>query len=176
MQTQSIKRRLCGDLGRLLEYPVQDYHSSVLALAEQVLPLSGESADLLKLFFSRMKRMNLEQCQEYYVQTFDLMPQCALYLSVHLFGEESFKRAELMAGLKKVYVERGQHQMEELPDHLAIVLRQSLSFDDHEWSELVHMCILPALPIMIKKLENNANPYALILKAVKELLMERAHV
>lgn len=116
--------------------------------------------------------------QEYYVQTFDLMPSCSLYISVHLFGEESFKRAELMAGLRGAYESRGVCATTELPDHLAVVLRQSPRLTDEEWSELVHLCLLPALTIMIRKLEKGANPYSFLLKTLQALFvgMEKTHV
>ncbi len=111
-------------------------------------------------------------CQEHYVQTFDVMPQCSLYLSIHLFGEESFNRAELMAGLKGVYERHHAFEMTELPDHLGVVLKQNALFEDDEWAELVSMCLLPAIPKMIGELEKRGNSYALILKAVQALLEE----
>ena len=110
--------------------------------------------------------------QEYYVQTFDLTPHCPMYLSVHLFGEESFRRSELMVGLKNAYERHGVFELTELPDHLAVILKWNQLLNAEEWSELVSMGLLPMLPKMIAKLEKWNNPYALVLKAVQALLME----
>ena len=178
MESQVSEGQLCAQLGALLEYPVDDAWDIWKATAGQIEPISGQSCVHLNSFYAKMKRMELGMRQEYYVQSFDLMPKCSLYLSVHLFGEESFKRAEFMAGLKSVYEKHGVSGMTELPDHLAVILKQRALFDEEEWSELVAMCLLPALPKMIGALEKCENPYALVLKAVQALLveMEKAHV
>ena len=178
MENQNFKRQSLEQIGIFLEYPADDFRQRLVLLADQVNPLSEQASNYLKGFIEKMKRMDLAMWQEYYVQTFDLMPQCSLYISVHLFGEESFKRAELMAGLKGIYDNRGVTTMAELPDHLAVVLRHNAVLDDEEWAEFVTMCLMPALPIMIKKLEKNANPYSLVLKSIQELLVgvEKAHV
>ncbi len=178
MDNQDLKRQLCEQIGTFLEYPANDFREILLISAGQIELVSRQASIYLQDFFSRMKRMDLAMWQEYYVQTFDMMPQCSLYISVHLFGEESFKRAELMAGLKSVYEGRGAAASTELPDHLAVVLKQNAFLNDEEWSEFVTMCLLPVIPIMIKKLEKNANPYSLILKSIPELFVgaENVHV
>jgi nitrate reductase molybdenum cofactor assembly chaperone len=178
VDTQILKRQLCVQVGAFLEYPVNDFREMLQISAGQIEPVSWKASSYLKDFFARMKRMELEMWQEYYVQTFDLMPRCSLYISVHLFGEESFKRAELMAGLKSAYERQGALETTELPDHLAVILKQNILLNDEEWSEFVAMCILPALPVMISKLEKNGNPYAFVLKTIQELLVEveKAHV
>lgn len=172
MQIQIKKQVIFEELGDLLEYPLYDFREELLEISEHVESISSSAADRLKDFYSRMKRMELEMWQEFYVQTFDLTPVCSLYISVHLFGEESFKRAELMAGLKKVYEKNYQGSSTELPDHLAVILGNNALFSKEEWQELVKMCLLPAIPSMIKKLEAAQNPYSLILKTVQELLAE----
>ena len=173
-----LKQQLCAQLGRGLEYPDHDTREALLAAAAGIAPVSDEAAKHLQDFLAKMKRMELEMWQEYYVHTFDLMPKCSLFLSVHLFGEESFKRAELMAGLKGVYERRGPFGSTELPDHLAVILKQSALFSEEEWSELVSMGMVPALAKMIGLLEKDNNPYLCILKAVQVLLvrLEQAHV
>ncbi len=178
METPDLKQQLCAQLGACLEYPAHNTRDMLQAAADQMGSISVEASDDLKKFLSKMKRMELEMWQEYYVQSFDLMPKSSLYLSVHLFGEESFKRSELMAGLKGVYEKHSVFEMTELPDHLAVILKKNLLFNEEEWSELVSLCLLPALSGMIKLLEKSSNPYALILKAIQIFLvkMEKVHV
>ncbi|MBI5415805.1 MAG: molecular chaperone TorD family protein [Candidatus Omnitrophica bacterium] len=178
MKTQDLKRELCGRLGSFLEYPGDGPRDIARAAEVAVESGSEAAAAFLHGFSAEMDAMEPWMRQEHYVRTFDVMPKCPLYLSVHLFGEESFKRAELMTGLKTVYERHNRFEMTELPDHLALVLKNNEIFEDEEWAELVSMCILPALPKMIRGLEKCGNSYALVLKAVQALLMERekAHV
>lgn len=176
MKTQDLKRALCGLLGSLLEYPAADSRD-IQQTMNAAIECDGETAAVyLKDFLSAMNTMDLATRQEHYVRTFDVMPKCSLYLSVHLFGEENFKRAELMTGLKNVYERHNRFDMSELPDHLALVLKNNDLFEDEEWRELVTLAILPALPRMVRGLEISDNPYALVLKAIQALLMEREKV
>ncbi len=176
MLTASSKRQLYSALGSWLQYPAVDTVQQGRDLADRLGPLSGQAWGYLESFLDRTSVMSLSQRQEHYVQTFDLMPQCSLYVSVHLFGEESFKRAELMAGLKRVYDSHGVIDTTELPDHLALLLLNNAHFSDEEWHELVSMAILPAIIKMIDNLDKRDNPYALALKAVRALLIERERV
>ncbi len=178
MERHSSTRGLYAQLGNCLEYPAERTREICLTTAGQIELFSGQASSYLKTFLVKMKRMELEMWQEFYLQTFDLMPKCSLYLSVHLFGEESYKRAELMAGLKNSYERHQAFEMTELPDHLAVVLKQNALLDEEEWSDLVSMCILQALPKMVSQLEEGNNPYALILKTIQEFLVEveKAHV
>lgn len=178
METLSLKRQFYSTLGSLLQYPSAGTVEQGKELTSRLGPLSEQAQGYLESFFDRTKTMTLSQRQEHYVQTFDLMAQCSLYVSIHLFGEESFKRAELMAGLKRVYDSHGVVGTTELPDHLALLLLNNALFPEDEWHELVAMAILPAIIKMIDNLEKRNNPYALALKAVHTLLIERerAHV
>lgn len=178
MEPQGLKKQWCTQLGSCLEYPVNDSRETLQSLIQQIASVRDPACIYLKEFLSQMETMELSKRQEYYVQSFDLTPHCSLYLSVHLFGEESFKRSELMVGLKGAYEKHGAIPITELPDHLAVVLKQNALLSEEEWSEIVSMCILPVLPKMIVKLERFNNPYALVLKAVQALLMgmEKVHV
>lgn len=169
-------RTTCARIAEFLEYPTADFREQLKNLSIELDQVYGERKNYLKEFYSKMKRMDLAMWQEFYVQTFDLLPSCCMYISVHLFGEENFKRAELMSGLKSIYESRGGGPITELPDHLAVILKQNACLDDEEWRELNSYCLSPALKSMIQQLEKNNNPYALLLKSVKELLIETEKV
>ena len=175
--TNDPVREVCVRLGRFLEYPVTDFREDVLVCAQEIEPVSERAAECLKRFYSRIKRMELSLWQEYYVRSFDLMPSCPLYLSVHLFGVESFKRAELMAGLSEAFGCQAE-PFRELPDHLAVVLTKNRLLSEEDWGELVAMCLVPALGGMIKQLKQEENPYSLILEAIQDLFVgvEKSHV
>lgn len=178
MLTANTKRQFYGSLGSLLQYPTVSTEGECAGLIGRLEDVSAQAGAYLREFLQRIQAMTLAERQEQYVSTFDLLAQCSLYVSVYLFGEESFKRAELMAGLKRVYDSHGVVGATELPDHLAVVLKHNDLFSDEEWHELVAMAVLPAIIKMTANLEKRDNPYALVLKAVHSILTERekAHV
>lgn len=159
-------------LSSLLEFPHETPTNIIDDLIRDLGNSRGQAMQQLQQFSDKMRRMDLAMRQEFYVQTFDLTAYGCLYISVHLFGEESFKRSELMAGLKDVYSRAGLPPSTELPDHLAVILRHQAIFTPDEWRDCVTLCLLPALEIMIKKHEKIANPYSLVLAVVKDLLIE----
>ncbi len=174
-QTADLRRDLCAGLGVCLEYPGDGSREAAQTTGGRLAPVSAQAAAHMKEFCAWICAMDLGPWQEHYVRTFDVMPQCAPYLSVHLFGEENFRRADLMAGLKGVYERQGPCGLAELPDHLAVVLKQNALFGEEEWEELASLCLLPVLAKMLGELEKNANPYALVLKAVRAVLSEEGH-
>lgn len=178
METPTSKQAIYVWLGSFLEYPTSDLREAYEGFASRLDSECPEASPLMKDFFVQMSSFDLSMRQEHYVQTFDVMPKCSLYLSVQLFGEESFKRAELMAGLKCAYEKHKTFEMTELPDHLSVVLKQNALFNEEEWAELVSMCILPALPKIARDLKANQNPYALVLKVVETIMLklEKVHV
>lgn len=173
MKTQELQREALVWIGSLLEYPKEQHHAALPTVALEIALQYDNVAKCLKDFFAEINAMSFEARQEHYVRTFDVFPVSSLYLSVHLFGEESFKRSELMTGFKAVYDQHPEVVMTELPDHLGVVLTHNEWFKEEEWQELVTMCLLPALPKMMQRLEKGKNPYALLLKATQMILMEK---
>lgn len=124
----------------------------------------------LDRFMTATETWSPEKLQEAFTRAFDISPQCVPYLSVFLFGEESFKRAELMTGLKAAYENAGFDCGPELPDHLAVVLRFAAAFEPEEWAELMCWCVPGPLKAMIAGLEKAGNPYVHVLMAVRAVL------
>lgn len=171
-----LKQSLYTWFGSFLEYPEANLCESHELFATEVERDHPEAFLYLKEFLRLMSSFDISMRQEHYVQTFDVMPRCSLYLSVQLFGEESFKRAELMAGLKSAYEKHQVYEMVELPDHLAVILKNNDVFKDEDWAELVSMCILPALPGLIGELEKSKNPYSLLLKAIRVFMKQQEKI
>ena len=128
------------------------------------------AARQLDRFLDRARSLGPERLQEVHGRTFELSPSCVPYLSVHLFGDGSFRRARLMAGLAESYHRAGFDRGGELPDHLGLVLRFAPHMDGDEWRELVRFCLVPALPSIAAGLEGTDNPYRHVLEAVRLLL------
>lgn len=135
-------------MARLLEYPTgQDYTAFSPALAA----------------------LSQDEREELYTATFDVTPACVPYVSIHLFGEENFKRGEFMAALRARYTAAGLETCGELPDHLSVLLRFLAQTDETERRELVQFCLLGPLGKMIASLSDE-NPYHALLEAVREVL------
>lgn len=153
------------------EHPEGDLLERV-ADARDLLRAAGRTgaAAALSRFLDRARALGPERLQEVHGRTFELSPSCVLYLSVHLFGDGSFRRAHLMAGLAESQARAGFERGGELPDHLAVVLRFAPEMDGEEWRELVRFCLVPALPSIASGLEGTDNPYRHVLEAVRLLL------
>jgi nitrate reductase assembly molybdenum cofactor insertion protein NarJ len=153
-------------LGRLLSYPTVDF--------DDVLDLAKESVDSLHLlaFRNAIHPLTHDEREELYTATFDVTPRCVPYTSIHLFGEENFKRGEFMAALHSQYEQVGFDTFGELPDHLAVLLRYASTLGEPARRELVEFCMLRPLEKITQSLPED-HPYLHILNAVDETL--RAH-
>jgi len=145
-------------LASLLEYPGPGFED-LLAPAESV---SGG-------FVRAMRARTEGEREELFSATFDINPSCVPYAGIHLFGEENFKRGELMAALFARYSETGFATNGDLPDHLANLLRFAAGADDAERRELAVFCILGPLQKMIASLDAT-NPYRELLEDVQAAL------
>lgn len=153
---------------RLFEYPGADYLEVVRALQLELETSCPEAAPDLARFSANLAPRRFAEIEELYFRTFDLAAQCAPYVSVHLFGEESFKRAELMTALAEAYAGAGLARGTELPDHLAVVLKQASTLP--EWQELSSECLLRAVAGMGDESEKAQNPYQHVFAALFTLL------
>lgn len=161
-------RRAVAALGVLLAYPRRERFATDLARAEGRLLEAGatEAAETLEAFERAAVRKTFDELQDLYTRTFDLTPVCAPFLSVHLFGQESFRRARLMTGLEETYRSGGFDRGTELPDHLAVVLGAAEAFSEDEWAELVEHVLARPLARMKGALDLK-NPYRHLLEAVR---------
>lgn len=113
--------------------------------------------------------------KELYTTTFDMQPVCYPYLGYQLFGE-SYKRGAFMAQLNEAYHTIGYSAVQELPDHVAIVLRY-LGLDatnrQHDFCQaLINEGLIPAMEKMLKVFgEGSENPYFGLLSALHLFLV-----
>lgn len=167
-------RHAAAAIGALFAYPRQERFAARLARAEGRLLAAGEdeAAAALDAFERAVARLSFQELQDLYTRTFELSPSCVPYLSVHLFGQESFRRARLMTGLEEAYGKAGfdrASEGNELPDHLGVVLRAAAVFSEEEWRELIEMAMARPLAKMAGALDPK-NPYRHLLEAVRRLL------
>lgn len=108
--------------------------------------------------------------EEVFVGTFDVTPRCVPYASIHLFGEENFKRGEFMAALRARYAEVGFETGGELPDHVGTLLRFAAAIGEEERADLCRHVLLGPLGRMSAALDAE-HPYRPILEAAREVLL-----
>ncbi len=150
----------------ILEYPTLALYECFEECISLLLDWNSEAAKLLKKFEFFLARVALTQMQEIYTRTFDLQPACYPYVGHHLFGED-YRRGLFMAGLKRQYLSRDFSAGQELPDHLAVILRfLTKPSGDNENHELIHECLIPALEKMLMGLREEDNPYRGVLQAL----------
>jgi len=155
-------------LARLLEYPAWSNADTLVRAV--VLPDDSADKSVRVTEFARaFAALSQDEREELYTATFDVTPTCVPYVSIHLFGEEHFKRGEFMAALSARYAKAGFETRGELPDHLSALLRFLAQTDEAERRELVRFCLLGPLNKMIAALAEE-NPYRALLEAVREVL------
>jgi nitrate reductase assembly molybdenum cofactor insertion protein NarJ len=166
-----MSRKAAAALGVLLAYPRRERFAADLARAEGRLLEAGtaEASEALEAFERAAVRRSFDELEELYTRTFDLSPACAPFLSVHLFGQESFRRARLMTGLEEAYRKAGFDRGTELPDHVAVVLQAAEAFPEAEWAELVERVLARPLAKMKGSLDAR-NPYRHLVEAVRQVL------
>ncbi|NUN92572.1 MAG: molecular chaperone TorD family protein [Verrucomicrobiae bacterium] len=158
-------------LGRALEYPGADLAARWEACRAALTPAHPAAARRVADALDRLAVSSTEEFEEIYARAFDLSPACAPYVTVHLFGEESFKRGELMARLRERYAAVGFASGAELPDHVATLLRYAARAEREEAGELAQYCLMTPLARMADAL-GAENPYGFLLRAAEETLRE----
>ena len=165
-------------LADLLEYPGRGFEERLrcgaseeprLSSDQSATPCRDASAPVLSRFVQSISALTMDEREELYSATFDVTPSCVLYVSIHLFGEQNFKRGEFMATLQARYQQAGFDPRGELPDHLSALLRFAARTDEVERRDLVQFCLLAPVAKMIAAL-SESNPYHALLEAVREAL------
>jgi nitrate reductase molybdenum cofactor assembly chaperone len=136
------------------------------ALDDAVASVGGDN---LAAFRAALRVLEPEAREELYTGTFEVTPRCVPYVSIHLFGEENFKRGEFMAALHHRHASLDLDPGVELPDHLAVMLRYAAALQEPQRRELVEYCLLGPLAKMINLLSHN-EPYRHLLECVDEVL------
>lgn len=172
METATVDRTVYTQFGNLLEYPAPGHLERSILLARELKDDRPEAAAHIEAFVDEIGTWPLEKMEEAYTRAFDISPQGVPYLSVILFGEDNYKRAKLMTGLKERYVEHGIDLEGELPDHIGVILRFAGIFSDDEWRELACWCVPGPLKVMIRGLTRAQNPYRHVLEAVRLICAE----
>ena len=151
--------RALVSLAPLFEYPTASLPTDVMICRRKLARRWPEAADLLTPFLMWTLNEPTDVLEERYTRTFDISAVCAPYAGVHIFGEESFARGELMARLRDSFGQLGFEAGPELPDHIAVLLRFAGRLDDESFDELVEYCLTRFVSSMAKRFAPLENPY-----------------
>ena len=111
-----------------------------------------------------------QRAEEHYTRLFDLSPACTLHVGYHLYGED-YQRGAMLALLRGELRQRGIDEKNDLPDFLPTLLRLLGRLDDAEdRSLLVGGLVLPALAKMQGSLQEQDDPYAVVLREIGPVL------
>lgn len=154
-------------LAPLFEYPRADFVERLSAARAVLADRDDEPGRAAFESFAReILALGPESREELHAATFEITPACVPYVSLHLFGEESFKRGAFMAALNARYAATDFLAPGELPDHLAVLLRFAATTDEVECRELAEFCLLGPLDKMMAGLAKG-NPYRALLEATR---------
>lgn len=158
-------------LAPLFEYPREDFAARI-DTARKRLPASSDTAERVAFesFARAVSGLTSAEREELYTGTFEITPSCIPYFSLHLFGEESFKRGAFMAALNARYQAFGFTAPGELPDHLAVILRFAGEVERPERRDLAEFCLLGPLLKMCAALAEG-HPYRALLQAARAVLV-----
>jgi len=149
----------------LFEYPRAEFAAVAVRVAGEV--RSPAVALHLEAFAAEVAALAPELVEEAHVRTFLVAPASAPYVGVHLFGEESFKRAHFMSQLVERFRAVGFEPGGELPDHVGVLLRFARCLDADELADLVRWCLASPVSAMHASLSATRNPYRHLLAGLK---------
>jgi nitrate reductase delta subunit len=163
-----MDRDLYGVFADLFEYPGPDLAGRAGEGAARLAHVPAAAASLGRFREAATAAARLEEA---YTSAFDLQPQCAPYLGHHLCGE-SHRRSLFLVRLRGLYQEYGfGGRKDELPDHLAVVLRfLATGPAGEEVDVLVRDGLAPALDKMLDGFGPGPQPYRDLLAALREAL------
>ena len=165
-------QELCRDFAGLLSYPDDQVKEQAAACAAHMQELNPESTTALQSFLDFIETNEICRIEEAFTGAFDLQSLCHPYVGYQLCGE-SQQRTMFMLKLRELYQQYGFVAGNELPDHLAEVLRFVGSITDQDCRlEIIQDGILPALEKITQGVESDNHPYVALLNALQRFLIE----
>lgn len=156
-------------LSVLLSYPDREFfaHLDEIEDAVEILELDLRDREALTAFLAWCQELPATELQARYVETFDLTPDHALYLTHHLFEEQDRNRGMTLATLKEYFRHAGfEVDAGELPDYLPLILEYVSTLDDKVIAGSFLRQSAQALEVVANNLQANQSPWAPLLQIV----------
>lgn len=154
----------------LLTYPDNNYKRYALDWQKAISLYFVSAGKLLEQFNQKISGLDTSELEEIFTRTFDMTPLCVPYISAHIYGEENFERGKLMSGLLDRYSEVGFDYGQEMPDHIAVVLRFASQCEDEEFNELIDYVLAEPIKQMAQNAKGSDNPYELLLLSILDVM------
>lgn len=155
--------------GEVLAYPRDGYRARVEE-CEDLLTVAGSPAATAVRSFSRATAdLDETGIAELYTRTFDLNPVCTPEVGWHIYGEQ-YRRGRFLVQARDLLQAVGVEERGELPDHLMSLLPAIGRLDADDASRFAGTYLVPAVDKMLSGLEDKANPYEQILRAIQIVL------
>lgn len=158
-------------VARLLDYPEAELHENLAAARVRVAAdptLNADDRDRVLSVIDWMRGRELLELQAEYVDTFDTVPEHALYLTHHTFGD-SRERGPALVELGEHYKDAGfTVRNGELPDYLPLMLEYAALLDRDD-PDAARRFLGEAAPIVARiagLLEERDSPFAPLLRFV----------
>lgn len=170
VRTLQDKQLALALIGKLFEYPTDDYKAAVDAALRFMTRHFNRQSKPLKEFQKLIDGKELWELEELFTRTFDLAPLCCPYISAHLYGDESYDRGGFMSKLNQRYEEAEFELHGEMPDHLGIILKFAPNLSSEELDELIHFCLIKPVGEMTANLKDSDAPFYHLLETVNKML------
>lgn len=170
-----LEKNLYTRLGELLRYPKED----VRPVVDECLNIltKGEYPDEvvneLKNFRNDLDRVALDQLQELYSYTFELVSDTTLDMGYYI--HDGFKRSRNLLTVKAMYRDKGfpfeEIAMGELPDNLSITL-QFIGFlkDEELRKDFTKSFVIQSMEKLNRNFQSKKNAYRHLVNAVYRIL------
>ncbi|QTR54690.1 nitrate reductase molybdenum cofactor assembly chaperone [Thiothrix unzii] len=154
-------------LARLLDYPTAELQSALPEIWAQLEKLPEGERKVVGNFLAHLHWEDMTEWQALYVRTFDMVPDNALHLSHHLFGDDK-NRGPALIDLSEFYKEYGlELAANELPDYLPLMLEFSSQLEQDEAKMFLSQWVkvLGQLALNLEKVES---PYAPLIRLIEQ--------
>lgn len=157
-------------LGVLLDYPGEATAQALAETEDFLRRYKWTEPDLgpqLRQTLSWMHSLTLLDLQRSYVETFDLNPRHALYLTYHLMDEQDRRRGQALIKLKKHFEDAGLAlRRHELPDYLPLMLEFAATLEPSNAARFLREAD-EALARLETNLANCGSPWANLVAVVR---------
>lgn len=155
----------------LLDYPSTGLPQKASECAKILYEAYPSAGEVLLDFKGWVGQVSPGRVEEIFTSTFDLQGICCPYVGHYLFGD-NYQRSWFMARLSEGYHNKGFSCGNELPDHVAMILRFLALGSEDEFSKvLLKEGLLPSVEKMEQSFAGDSqNPYRQVLRALNLLL------
>ena len=157
-------------LGAALAYPRGGYRASLVRCRDLLVGGEPEAAAAVSAFCEATADLNDTELEELYTRTFDLNPVCTPEVGWHIYGEQ-YRRGRFLVQARELLQLVGIEERGELPDHLMSLLPAVARLQPEDAALFAGTYLVPAIDKMLIGLEDKANPYEQILRAIRTVLM-----